>query len=184
MECPLGVPLPASHVRMERRRPLGSHKASVFTQRIIRLLKPHGSLNWIISERPRPEIRLKQRLHQQRGTPHFTIIPPGWNKGIDGNDVFREIWREAAHRIRAADKIAVVGFSFVATDLHAQSLFRIALEDRKKTKLRRLIIVNPNHEARRRIRGIFEVSLAARRALVRQYDSFEEFVAALPMALA
>jgi hypothetical protein len=44
--------------------------------------------------------------------------------------------------------------------------------------------VNPNHEARRRIRGIFEVSLAARRALVRQYDSFEEFVAALPMALA
>ena len=141
----------------------------------VALLKPHGSLNWQVSE---SQVRLKQRLHAQRGVPMFTIIPPGWHKGVEDSDVFGWIWREAARRIRSADVIVIVGFSFVATDLQAESLFRLAL--RKSGPLKRLVIVNPSGETRYRIRSIFEVPLATGNVLVRQFETFGDFVDSLP----
>lgn len=126
-------------------------------------------------------IRLKQRLHQQRGIPRFTIIPPVWNKAVDTHDIFRRIWQEAANRLRAARVIAVVGFSFVPTDLYAQSLFRIALGER--SRLKRLIIANPSHDARVRIRQVFDIPLLEKGVLLRQYESFRDLVDALPEAL-
>jgi hypothetical protein len=147
----------------------------------ISLLKVHGSLNWQLPEGGETRIRLKQRLHQQRGIPRFTIIPPVWNKAVDTQDIFRRVWQEAANRLRAARAIAIVGFSFVPTDLYAQSLFRIALGER--SKLKRLIIANPNHEARVRIRQVFDVPLLEKGVLLRQYESFGDLVNALPEAL-
>jgi hypothetical protein len=148
----------------------------------IRLLKLHGSVNWQLPEgEDATEIVLKQRLHQQRGVPRFTIIPPVWNKNIASHKIFRMIWQEAAARLRAAKVIAVVGFSFVPTDLYAQSLFRIALGDR--SHLETLVVANPNREARFRIRQAFEVPLQQRRAILRQYDDFGSLGDALPGAI-
>lgn len=146
----------------------------------IYLLKLHGSLNWQLPAGDAAEIYLKQRLHQQYGTPRFTIIPPEWNKGAREQPVFNLLWRRAFNAIQRAEQIAIVGFSFTPTDLHVESLFRLALA---KSKLRTLVIANPSFEDRQRIRRVFAGSLAANGTVVRQYDSLQAMVAAWPHCL-
>jgi SIR2-like domain len=146
------------------------------------LLKLHGSLNWQLPPATDPDgqIKLKQRLHTQFGVPRFTIIPPVWNKAVADDPIFRTIWTNAERAIRAARHIAVVGFSFVPTDLPVESLFRVALA--KDPALKTLVIANPSGEHRRRVREVFAKSLE-RGAVVRQYDSFSDFVGAFPECL-
>ena len=152
----------------------------------ITLLKLHGSINWQLPELRGGEIKLKQRLHQQRGVPRFTIVPPVWNKALESELIFRKLWQEAAPRIRAASTIAVIGFSFVPTDLYVQSLFQVAFLKRPGTRrrlnLKRLVIVNPDKKARHRIRQVFDMPLLEPGTIVRQYHDFQEFVGALPEA--
>jgi SIR2-like domain len=142
----------------------------------IYLLKLHGSLNWRFpvdrAEAHRSPIRLKERLYQQRGTPRFTIIPPEWAKNIDEDPNFRVLWKNAERAIRNARCIALIGFSFTPTDLHVESLFRVALA--KTTKLKTLIIVNPSPAHRQQIRSVFAKPLE-RSSVVRQYETLEEF---------
>lgn len=152
----------------------------------IMLLKVHGSLNWQLPTTDEGEIRLKQRVHRQRGTPRFTIVPPIWNKTFEGQPIFRKVWQEAASRLRAAKTVSVVGFSFVPTDLYAQSLFQVAYLYRKGKRrshaLKRLVIANPDQTARQRVRYVFDVPLLNQGVLVRQYEGFSDFVEALPEA--
>lgn len=88
----------------------------------IYLLKLHGSLNWQLPTDPADEIKLKQRLHEQRGTPKFTIVPPAWNKSQSEEPIFEDLWKKAERAIRYAKRLAVVGFSFTPTDLHVEAL--------------------------------------------------------------
>jgi hypothetical protein len=145
----------------------------------IYMLKLHGSLNWQLPPDPDGEIKLKQRLHQQRGTPKFTIVPPAWNKSQKEEPIFQDLWKKAERAIRTAKCVAVVGFSFTPTDLHVEALFRLALAG---SGLRTLVIANPSGRDRARIREIFAQPLG-RGAVVRQYDSFQEFARALPDGL-
>lgn len=145
----------------------------------IYLLKLHGSLNWQLPATADGEIKLKQRLHQQRGTPQFTIVPPAWNKSQKQEPIFQDLWKKAERAIRTAKCIAVVGFSFTPTDLHVEALFRLALAG---GGLRTLVIANPSGSDRARIREIFARPLS-KGAVVRQYDSFQDFARALPECL-
>lgn len=144
----------------------------------IRLLKLHGSVHWQLPAAG-TSVTLKQRLHQQHGTPRFDIIPPQWNKSLQ-TPIFRHIWRSAFRAIQRADRIAIIGFSFTPTDLHVESLFRLALS---KTPLRTLVIVNPSAADRERIRRVFASSLANSGAVVREYNDLAAFAAAWPAAL-
>jgi hypothetical protein len=148
----------------------------------VHLLKLHGSLNWQLPSAAEPDgkIKLKQRLHTQYGVPRFTIIPPVWNKRIADDPIFKQLWTNAERAIRLAKRVAVVGFSFVPTDLPVESLFRVALA--KAPALETLVIANPSREHRRRVREVFGKSLE-RGAVVRQYESFSDFVAAMPDCL-
>jgi hypothetical protein len=140
----------------------------------INLLKLHGSLNWQLPSGEGAEteaIRLKQRLYEQRGTPRFTIIPPEFVKNIAADPNFEALWRNAERAIRGAKVIALVGFSFTPTDLHVESLFRIALA---KSSLKTLVIANPSQADRRRIRSVFARPLE-RGCVVRQYDYLSDF---------
>ena len=136
----------------------------------IKLLKLHGSLNWQIND-TKKIIILKQRLYQTRGTPRFTIIPPEWNKESLRRPTFRRIWKEAASRIHKEKIFVFIGFSFVPTDLYAASLFQISI---KEKGIKKLIIVNPDKEARRRTRAILNRGISED-TLIIQYDSLEEF---------
>jgi hypothetical protein len=144
----------------------------------VRLLKLHGSVHWQLPAAG-TSVKLKQRRHQQLGTPRFDIIPPQWNKSLR-TPVFRHIWRSAFRAIERADRIAIIGFSFTPTDLHVESLFRLAL---KRTPLRTLVIVNPTAGDRERIRRVFASSLASDGAVVREYNDLAGFAAAWPAAL-
>ena len=151
------------------------------------LLKPHGSLNWQLPPTGDGPVVLKQRLHRQRGTPRFTIIPPSTGKNEAGNPIFDDLWMKVERALRYARSIAVVGFSFTPTDLHVEAVVRLALARNKS--LRTLTIANPSRDARERIRHVFSRALAPRSGaagtpIVRQYESFEQFVGALPDALA
>lgn len=142
----------------------------------INLLKLHGSLNWQLPEGDGAltgEVRLKQRLYQQHGTPRFTIIPPEFAKQIGGDGNFEALWRNAERAIRHAEVIAIVGFSFTPTDLHVESLFRIAQAE-GTNRLRSLVIANPSRSDRHRIRSVFARSLS-RGSVVRQYENLEKF---------
>jgi hypothetical protein len=148
------------------------------------LLKLHGSLNWQLPPKTKPdgEVTLKQRLHQQRGTPRFTIIPPGWTKRERDEPIFEDLWKKAERALRTAKCIAVVGFSFTPTDLHVEAVVRLAAA-RSSGSLKTLVIANPSEVDRRRIRSVFSKQLE-KGTVVRQYDSFEQFVDALPDCLA
>lgn len=144
----------------------------------IRLLKLHGSVHWQLPAEG-TSVKLKQRLHQQFGTPRFDIVPPQWNKSLR-TPVFRHIWRSAFRAIQRSDRIAIIGFSFAPTDLHVESLFRLALS---RTPLRTLVIVNPSQPDRARIRRVFASALATTGAVVREYDDLAVFATAWPSAL-
>lgn len=134
----------------------------------IKLLKLHGSLNWQIND-AREVIRLKQHLYQNVGIPRFTIIPPEWNKESLNRPTFKRVWKEAAARIHKEKIFVFVGFSFVPTDLYAASLFQISIN-----KIRKLIIVNPDREARRRTRTVLNRGIT-NDTLIVQFDDFKQF---------
>jgi hypothetical protein len=149
------------------------------------LLKLHGSLNWQLPHGPKtPDtqhklpIKLKERLHGQRGVPSFTIIPPVWNKAAAAHPTFKVLWKNAERAIRRANEIAVVGFSFAKTDLPVESLFRVALA-RRSTKLSTLVIANHAGPDRERAREVFSKPLEDG-TVVRQYDDFAAFAGAFP----
>jgi hypothetical protein len=145
----------------------------------IRLLKLHGSVHWQLPGETSTVVKLKQRLHQMHGTPRFDIVPPQWNKSL-GGPTFRRIWRSAFRAIARADRIAIIGFSFTPTDLHVESLFRLALG---RAPLKTLVIANPSAHDRERVRRVFANALARTNAIVREYDGLADFVAAWPQSL-
>jgi hypothetical protein len=125
----------------------------------ISLLKLHGSLNWqlpdeVEADGPSGEIKLKQRLHGQRGVPYFTIIPPVWNKGIRESPAFETLWKNAERAIRNAEHIAIAGFSFAATDLPVESLFRVALLPPEELRSRDRSVESGVRVGRRFSRGV------------------------------
>jgi hypothetical protein len=145
------------------------------------LLKLHGSINWKLPADPDGEIVLKQRLHQQRGTPQFTIVPPSWNKQQQDHPIFDDLWKKAERSVRNARTVVIAGFSFTPTDLHVEAVVRLALA--RSNSLKTLVIANPSRGDRERIRAVFSRALNNQRAVVRQYEDFEQFVGALPDAL-
>jgi len=136
----------------------------------IKFLKLHGSLNWQIND-SKKNIRLKKHLYKNVGIPRFTIIPPEWNKERLKQRTFTRIWKEAASRIHREKTFVFVGFSFVPTDLYAASLFQVSI---KEKGIKKLVIVNPDKEARRRTRTVLNRGISDETLIV-QYDSFKEF---------
>ena len=135
----------------------------------IGLLKLHGSVHF--SKVNEKLFQLKQRPYtRQKGNLRFEIIPPEWNKHFD-EGVFGILWSAARDAIHAAKTIVVIGYSFPVTDLHASALFRVGVP---KGKLKNVVVVNPDREARRRTLDVLRHGLSkSTRVLV--FDSLREF---------
>jgi hypothetical protein len=124
----------------------------IFSWRTIYLLKLHGSMNWfpVPSERNPPRLELRQRWWHQKGRLKFEIAPPEWNKPTRSG-VYVPVWRKARNSLINAKALIFVGYSLPETDLPVQALLTV---ERSPQPLKLLVIVNPDQEARQRIRSV------------------------------
>ncbi len=150
----------------------------------VKLLKLHGSLHFKIempSDRQqkqnlkaKPTVELKVRPYtQQNGVRVFSIIPPEWNKKFDEGPI-GDLWIKAAQEVRRAKSVVVIGYSMPPNDLHSSTLFRTNIKH-----LNSLVVVNPDKDARKRIRSVFSQGLA-RKTKVLSFDKFSDFMALDP----
>jgi hypothetical protein len=142
----------------------------------IHLLKLHGSMNWfpVPSDQTSIRLRLRQRWWHQRGLLRFEIAPPEWNKPIRSG-VYVKVWRHARKALLESRAVTFIGYSLPATDLPAKALFMLdASGEGKAPDLDLIVIVNPDKEARRRIRQVLSRRIKAK-TRVMSFDYFSEF---------
>jgi hypothetical protein len=143
--------------------------------KLVRLLKLHGSLNWVfrtVNRDPPPGVlspptrRTKKRelflwtnkrlpsrpgikLRTQKGHRDWylwpLIVPPIYEKHGMLRGELEEVWRQAADEVGSADKAIFWGYSFPRADLHARYFFDRAANE--NDALREPIMVNPDPQA-------------------------------------
>jgi hypothetical protein len=137
----------------------------------LRYYKLHGSLHFLEDEK-KHAVALKARPYTTlKGKLHFSIIPPESNKNFD-KGVFGDLWTKAARDLQGVTTLVFIGYSMPSTDLHSAALFRVFVP---KERLRSLVIVNPNQDARRRTRDAVRRGLSKSTRVV-VFDSLREFV--------
>ena len=136
----------------------------------VRLLKPHGSLNWAIDPRTQTVDLVEEYSQAAAGS----IVPPTWDKSDVTNWPWNEVWRSARTVLGLARLLIVVGYSVPVTDQLSQALLRADVN-----KLSALVVANPDPESRRRIVQVMSSGLD-RNAVVIELGTFEEFASYLP----
>lgn len=143
----------------------------------VHFFKLHGSLHFRVTdlESDVSAVKLKERPYTKQGgqSQKFTIIPPESHKEYD-KGVFGTLWSKASDAIYRSDHIVLIGYSMPATDLHSSTLFRTSV---RGGKLKSLVVVNPDRDARRRIRTVFQRGISSKTRVL-SFDHFPEFLAA------
>ena len=141
----------------------------------IQLLKLHGSMNWFPIPSGQPiRLRLRQRWWHQNGLLTFEIAPPEWDKPIRSG-VYVKVWRRARKALLESRAVAIIGYSLPPNDLPAKALFMVdAGRDGKAPDLDLMLIVNPDKQARRRIRQVLSRRISEK-TRVMSFDCFSEF---------
>ncbi|MBE7439176.1 MAG: SIR2 family protein [Spirochaetales bacterium] len=139
----------------------------------IKNYKLHGSLHFDIGPKKKPGyIKLKQRPYtKQRGSMKYTIIPPEWNKKYN-EEPFSVLWKKAAAALKSTKQLILIGYSMPPTDLHSGALFRTSIG---KEALKSLVVVNPDQNARKRIRGQLQRAISKSTKVI-SFDYFSEFL--------
>ena len=147
-----------------------------FPDMSISLLKMHGSMNWfpVPRDKKNPKIRLRKRWWHQNGKLNFEIIPPEWNKPIRSG-IYQGIWRTARRALRDSSALVFIGYSMPEADLPTRALFMVdAGRQHAAPDLKLLVVVNPDKEARRRIRRVLSARITPKTRIV-TFDRFSEF---------
>jgi len=137
--------------------------------RPIKLLKPHGSLNWHVD----PDRHAVSLVGEYATSTATSIVPPTWDKSDAAEWPWIDVWRAARKVLGSARMLVVVGYSVPATDQLSQALLRADVN-----KLSALVVVNPDGEARRRVVEVLSSGLDSKAAVI-QLDTFAEFAAYL-----
>jgi hypothetical protein len=156
----------------------------------IKLLKPHGSLNWyaksyswnlekVLASRgisqvivsPIPPANEKPRMRLTR-----LFIPPLYTKFFS-NRLWRKLWTEVYRQIKQTERIVVVGCSLIETDFHLRSIIAKALSDRKK-KLKEIVIAvpsspNPEYDVQKKLKRFFRGRSTCG---IKTYENFTVFI--------
>lgn len=129
----------------------------------IRLCKLHGSLNWDRNNSASNggNIALRSDPYSDTGRDKTEVIAPVWDKRISGDDVFRELWKQARITLPTGPVLVVAGYSVPPTDMLSQVLMRVSSSERPSNrKLSHLIIVNPDQAARTRLIELVQLGLS------------------------
>jgi hypothetical protein len=133
----------------------------------VRLLKLHGSINWVRHD-PNPVCQRAvqgfgpqiptvvrvfggyQQVREQQLVP--LLVPPTWKQSI-GSDL-SGVWDEAVASLRTATRLFIVGYSFPSTDQHFKYLLAAGLQE--NISLRKIYFVNPAAESlKSRLSAVF-----------------------------
>jgi hypothetical protein len=110
---------------------------------IIKVLKLHGSVNWMRKSRS-GSLQVMSGytdVVNVGGVPE--IVPPTWRK-LFAKEIVK-IWKRALDEIERATRIVVIGFSMPDTDLHFKFLLASGL--RRNVSLREIVFVDPAGDA-------------------------------------
>jgi hypothetical protein len=132
----------------------------------IRLLKPHGSLNWT---RNGNTVALRSDPYAPRPDGELLIVPPLWQKEF-AEEPFQTIWSTARRVLSAVKALFVIGYSLPETDVYTQALLRLDVGP-----LDFLCIVNPDLQARDRVKAVLRSSIESTTHIV-ELATFDEFV--------
>lgn len=86
--------------------------------------------------------------------------------------LFAEVWKGAREQLSRAKSLAFIGYSLPTTDLLTQALLRV--DYKSASPLGRLIITNPDPEARSRIRATVHRRID-RRTRVMSFDRLGDY---------
>jgi hypothetical protein len=101
----------------------------------IKLLKLHGSVNWLGCANPDHPIHVYNSWQAQKANLDFCrkchyqlfklIVPPVWHKRGYAQRI-NELWEKAADELCAADKIVIIGYSLPIFDISAKHLLLLS----------------------------------------------------------
>ncbi|WP_421955786.1 SIR2 family protein [Polaromonas sp.] len=107
----------------------------------VRLLKLHGSVNWVVAKGSRTKVTVMENYRSVVNAGLVPqIIPPTWKK--DSRGAFEAIWGQSIAALADATRVVVLGFSIPPTDLHFKYLLAAGL--RENYSLREIVFVNPD----------------------------------------
>lgn len=140
----------------------------------ITLLKLHGSINWFTVPKDKnfSRLKLRQRWWHQQGDLHFEIAPPEWNKPIRSG-IYKRIWQKARAALKEVKALVFIGYSLPETDLPAQALLMVNSQDNPEP-LELLVTVNPDQQARRRIRQSLQKRMGSKTRVL-SFERFSDF---------
>jgi SIR2-like domain len=139
-------------------------------KRSIRLLKPHGSLNWGLSG---TALSLRSDEYAARPEADLVIVPPLWQKSFD-SEPYQTIWRETRRTLSSVKALFLLGYSLPETDVYTQATLRMDVG-----QLEFLCIVNPDVEARRRAMRTLRSAITTDTHVI-ELDRLEDLARLLP----
>lgn len=116
--------------------------------RCVRLIKPHGSLNWY-EERDGRHIKKEKKIKligskessvyafKPLRAPRSSsrkymplIVPPVYAKTFEA-DIFRLLWQETVSALSTADEVRFLGYSLAHADFHARFILRCGFHNQE-----------------------------------------------------
>ncbi|BDA80170.1 hypothetical protein LPTSP3_g31000 [Leptospira kobayashii] len=141
----------------------------------VSLLKLHGSVNWGFPGTRGSKLTIyKNSSECFQKSKSIAIIPPTWNKHIDGQT--EKVWQQAVKELKTATRIIIIGFSFPETDNHVKYLLSAGLKD--NISLRNVLFINPmeENEAKRKLSKVFSDSLFINDKVLISRTKIENFI--------
>ena len=137
----------------------------------IKLLKPHGSLNWQVSQAG-GQTSLSLRQDPYSDSARGRIIPPMAKKEI-GVQPFQSVWTAAHDALADARALIVIGYSAPDVDPLSQALIRLHTAS-NRDGLRSLVLADRSREVRGRLRALCKAAVLPGSTSIHEFDSFEK----------
>ncbi|MBO8137776.1 MAG: hypothetical protein H0Z40_06535 [Desulfotomaculum sp.] len=169
-------------------------QSAKFNPSLVKLLKLHGSLNWLYctecdqlftsiehaGQSPRFICNHSDKvLCAHKGCRHTLlpiIIPPTMMKNYDSMPFTQKLWRSARSALAGAEHIIVIGYSFPPTDFRTKWLFRKAMYE--STAPKKVTIVN--HATGEKLKRLIrQYSSLMRTDDVESYSTIAEYTSTL-----
>ncbi len=155
----------------------------------VKLIKPHGSLNWfakgniskldkMLSNRPPSKIvmsRVPRTYDIRRERLIRFFIPPLYTKFFN-NKFWKSLWHCCYVNLRNTECLIFLGCSLTATDYHLSAILSRIVKERKNKKFKKIIIVDKSKNTRDRIKSLFRGCSQEGYAT---YKTFAEFASKL-----